>query len=202
MYMLSYVLIVSASLFLRSYHTDPVTSAQIRCAFLTLNLIVLTLTLGVIEMKSIIANGLSYLNSFWNKNDVMLFFMSMTCLIQEIIELDYQKKTHIGPIDRTVRPPSANGGFDFLRYYKDYDPNESYLRVTYSILLINSHLKTLNVLSFYSSVAFIIKAMESVFYGIRGYGVFYLFLVSMYALCYNSLDLVWTTPSMNKEGDA
>lgn len=153
-------------------------------------------------MRSMIENGLSYLNSFWNKNDVMLFFMSMTCLIQEIIELNYQKKTHKGPIDRTIKPARRDGGFDYLSYYKNYDPNESYLRVTYSILLINSHIKTLNVLSFFSSVAFIIKAMESVFYGIRGYGVFYLFLVTMYALCYNALDLIWTTPSMSKEGDA
>jgi hypothetical protein len=159
MFMLSYVLIASASLCLRSYHTDPVTSAYIRCTFLTLNLLILTLTLGIIEIKTISENGLSYFNSFWNKNDLMLLFMSMTCLIQESMELDYQKKTHIGPINRTVRPLAADGGFDYIGYYQAYDPHESYLRVTYSILLINSHIKTLNVLSFYSSVAFIIKAM-------------------------------------------
>lgn len=82
-------------------------------------------------------------------------------------------------------------GWDYKGYYLAYDPQESALRVTYSILVINSHLKTLNVLSFYSSVAFIIKAMAAVFNGIVGYAVFFLFLVLMYALGFNALDMIW-----------
>ena len=76
------------------------------------------------------------------------------------------------------------------------------MRVSYSILIINTHVKTLNVLSFYSSVAFIIKAMEKVSRGLLFYALFYLFLVIMYALSYNALDLIWIIPSESKEGDA
>lgn len=65
------------------------------------------------------------------------------------------------------------------------------LRVTYSILVINTHVKTLNVLSFYSSVAFIIKAMAAVFTEIPGYASMFFFLLIMYALSYNALDLLW-----------
>ncbi len=95
-----------------------------------------------------------------------------------------------------------NYGFDYKGYYLAYDPHESVLRVTYSILVINSHVKTLNVLSFYSSVAFIIKAMAAVFDGIVGYAVFFLFLVLMYALGFNALDMLWyNSDAMTPWGD-
>lgn len=76
------------------------------------------------------------------------------------------------------------------------------MRVSYSILIINTHVKTLNVLSFYSSVAFIIKAMAKVSRGLLFYALFFFFLVIMYALSYNALDLIWIIPSESKEGDA
>lgn len=65
------------------------------------------------------------------------------------------------------------------------------MRCFYSILIVNTHFKTLNVLSFYSSVAFLIKAMQRVIEDIQGYAVFFFFLVLMYALANNALDLLW-----------
>ena len=74
--------------------------------------------------------------------------------------------------------------------------------MTYSILVINTHLKTLNVLSFYSSVAFIIKAMAAVFKEIPGYAVMFFFFVLMFSLGFNALDIVWySSSSPNKESD-
>lgn len=101
-YVLSYILIVSASLCLRLFHTNPVSSAQIRCALLSMNLFLLILTLVIIESKEISEQGWSYLNSHKNKNDVMLLIMSTTCLILEFIELDYQKKTDSGSHKKTL----------------------------------------------------------------------------------------------------
>jgi tellurite resistance protein TehA-like permease len=92
MYLLSYVLIVASSIALRFFHTDPVISSQIRSALLSINLFTLIISLGGFEIKSMIESGLSYLDSFWNKNDVMLFCMSIVCLVQEFLNLNYQKK--------------------------------------------------------------------------------------------------------------
>ena len=72
----------------------------------------------------------------------------------------------------------------------------------YSILIINTHVKTLNVLSFYQDVAFIIKAMQRVIEDIQGYAFFFFFLVMMYAFAFNALDLVWyNSDAMYPEGD-
>ena len=92
MYLLSYVLIVASSIALRFFHTDPVISSQIRAALLSINLFTLIISLGGFEIKSMIESGLSYLDSFWNKNDVMLFCMSIVCLVQEFLNLNYQRK--------------------------------------------------------------------------------------------------------------
>lgn len=93
-------------------------------------------------------------------------------------------------------------GFNYPQYYKDYDKGESLLRCMYSILIINIHIKLLNVLSFYVSVAFVIKAMQRVIEDIQGYGVFFFFLVLMYALAYNALDLLWlNSDALTPEGD-
>ena len=138
------------------------------------NLIVLCCSLATFEVKSMIEDGFEYFESFWNKNDMMLFAMSIICLVQEFLNLSFQKRK-IGRFlqgdeelleeeEEEPDPPvyPVEKGFDYKRYYKAYDPHESILRVSYSLLIINTHVKTLNVLSFYSSVAFIIKAMQRV----------------------------------------
>jgi hypothetical protein len=127
MYMLSYVLIVGSSLALRFFHTEPVLSAQIRAALLSVNIIILILSLGTFEVKSILENGLSYFDSIWNKNDVLLFTMSIVCLVQEFLNLKYQKQKHerkLAEADEDEEEPELiiNYGFDYKAYYQAYDP--------------------------------------------------------------------------------
>ena len=208
---MSYVLIVSASLALRYWHTHPVLSSEIRVSLLSINLLILILSLGTFEVKSMIENKLAYFESFWNKNDMALFVMSITCLVMEVNNLKYQLEKIAGRrlaetgedeegeeeeeeevvIDPITGLPVWEYGFDYKKHYIIYDKNESIMRCFYSILIVNTHIKTLNVLSFYSSVAFLIKAMQRVIEDIQGYAVFFFFLVLMYALANNALDLLW-----------
>lgn len=203
MYLGSYGLIIASSIALRWYHTDPILSSEVRLVLLLLNLLVLCCSLATFEVKSMIEDGFEYFESFWNKNDMMLFAMSIICLVQEYLNFAYQKRK-IGRFlegdeemleeeeeEEVVPDYPIEKGFDYKKYYKAYDPHESILRVCYSMLIINTHIKTLNVLSFYSSVAFIIKAMQRVIIDIQGYAIFFFFLVTMYALCNNALDLLW-----------
>ena len=76
MYLLSYLLIVSACIGLRWTDTYPYESARIRAGLLAANLLVLILSLCTFEIKSLMADGLDYFSSFWNKNDMMLFALS------------------------------------------------------------------------------------------------------------------------------
>jgi len=182
-----------------------------------MNLIMLCMSLMTFEVKSMLEDGLAYFSSFWNKNDMMLFVMSIICLVQEISNLKYQSKAFqtsvlalpLRGLEETAEEEAEDlpdifsvSGFDYKGYYMHYDPHESITRVCYSLLIINTHIKTLNVLSFYPSVAFIIKAMQRVIEEIQGYAVFFFFLVLMYALAYNALDLLWlNSDAMWPEGD-
>ena len=43
------------------------------------------MSLCTFEIKSLINDGLDYFSSFFNKNDMMLFALSVGCLGQEIV---------------------------------------------------------------------------------------------------------------------
>jgi multisubunit Na+/H+ antiporter MnhG subunit len=84
LYLTSYFLIVSASIALRWTDEYPYESSATRATLLTINLVVLVMSLCTFEVKSLLADGLKeYLSSFWNKNDMLLFTLSITNLIQE-----------------------------------------------------------------------------------------------------------------------
>lgn len=76
MYLLSYLLILSACVCLRWTDTHPYGSASARATLLGINMLVLILSLCTFEIKSLMADGLDYFSSFWNKNDMMLFALS------------------------------------------------------------------------------------------------------------------------------
>lgn len=63
---------------------------------------------------------------------------------------------------KTTSGDGGGGTFVPAEYYS-YPLWESYIRVTYSVLIINTHLKVLNVAQFSESVAFIVKMLETVF---------------------------------------
>jgi len=66
MYLLSYLLILSACVCLRWTDTHPYGSASARATLLGINMLVLILSLCTFEIKSLMADGL-------DKNDMMLF---------------------------------------------------------------------------------------------------------------------------------
>lgn len=72
-----------------------------------------------------------------------------------------------------------------------YDMDESVLRVTYSIMIISVHIKILNVLSFYPSVAFLVKIMEKLAPALTTFMIFFFFLISMYTVAFLALDLIF-----------
>lgn len=88
-YLSSFFLIVVASLALMWWDSAPVYSSEVRVILLGLNFLILCLSLTTFEVKSMLEDGLDYFSSFWNKNDMCLFLMSIVCLIQEIFNLRY-----------------------------------------------------------------------------------------------------------------
>ena len=65
------------------------------------------------------------------------------------------------------------------------------MHVTYSLLIISVHFKIFNVLSFYPSVAFLVKIMESLVQVLQTFLLFYAFLISMYAMSFLALHLIF-----------
>lgn len=65
------------------------------------------------------------------------------------------------------------------------------MRVTYSVMIISVHIKLLNVLSFYPSVAFLVKIMEKLVPELKTFMAFFFFLICMYAFSFLALDLIY-----------
>ena len=154
MYLLSYLLILSACVMLRWTDSHPYGSASVRATLLGVNMLVLILSLCTFEIKSLMADGLDYFSSFWNKNDMMLFALSAANLAQEIVQMNKFKGK---PLPGLRGDPEED--FVATDWYV-YDISESVMRVTYSLMIVSVHFKILNVLSFYGSVAFLVKIME------------------------------------------
>jgi hypothetical protein len=85
MYGISYLLIVMSSVFLRWTIKNPIGTAVARISLLSMNLIVLLVSLCTFEIKSLINDGIEYFKSFYNINDICLFILSVGTLVQEII---------------------------------------------------------------------------------------------------------------------
>lgn len=85
----------------------------------------------------------------------------------------------------------GGGGEWIADDYYDYPLWESYIRVTYSVLIINSHLKVLNVAQFSESVAFIVKMLETVFTVFMPFLLLNFSIMVCFSFCNNALDLVF-----------
>lgn len=83
-YLIAYISILCASYGLRWTKSSPQTAAKVRIYLLSQNLFILLALLGAFEIKNLMAEGLHYFDSFWNKNDMMLFLLSVAALVQEI----------------------------------------------------------------------------------------------------------------------
>lgn len=86
MYGMSYLLIISSSVLLRWAKSNPIGTAIARITLLSLNLMVLLVSLCTFEIKSLINDGLEYFQSFYNINDICLFIFSVGTLVQEIVQ--------------------------------------------------------------------------------------------------------------------
>lgn len=76
------------------------------------------------------------------------------------------------------------------------------MRVTYSILLIVVHVKILNVFSFYSQVAFLVKMIEKIVVTIIPFGLFLAYFMMIWVLGFSALDLIfWNTNATTQAGD-
>lgn len=90
-------------------------------------------------------------------------------------------------------PPSGEvPEFDIHNYYT-YDFNEQLLRTCYSVALICIHIKIMNVLSFYQSIAFLIKLFENLVGAVVPFLGFFSFIVLMFTLAFWALDMVYPT---------
>lgn len=83
-YCLSFVLIVSASILLKWHEQYPAEMQIARIFLLGSNLLLLCCSLCTFEIRSFLSDKAGYFKSFWNLNDVMLFFMSTVVVVQEI----------------------------------------------------------------------------------------------------------------------
>lgn len=76
------------------------------------------------------------------------------------------------------------------------------MRVCYSFLIIVIHVKIMNVLSFYGSVAFLVKIMESMVGALAPFLAFIFFFVVMFAMTNAALDITYgNTDKMEPAGD-
>jgi hypothetical protein len=83
-----------------------------------------------------------------------------------------------------------------------YDTRESVMRVTYSLMVISIHIKVLNVLSFYASVAFLVKIMEKLVDALSTFLAFFVFMIAMFMMSFRALDVVFNNGDiMQPPGD-
>lgn len=102
-----------------------------------------------------------------------------------------------------VPPPRFGPDDDFVvQDYYVYDKREQIMRVTYSLMIISIHIKILNVLSFYSAVAFLVKIMEKLVTELQTFLMFFFFLISMFSMSFLAVDLMFNNgDSPIPEGD-
>ena len=84
--------------------------------------------------------------------------------------------------------------FNPEKYYEyRYGYLESYLRVSYSVAIINIHVKLLSVTSFYKSIAFLVKLLEELVEPLVSFMAFFFLLVVMFGLSFWAWDNVFIT---------
>ena len=83
-----------------------------------------------------------------------------------------------------------------------YGIREQVMRVTYSVLLVSVHIKVINVLSFYESIAFMIKIIEKLVGEIASVMIFLISILVVFSLANDSLDIIYYNADMpNETGD-
>jgi uncharacterized membrane protein len=185
------MLILASSIALRWQYQFPFASGKLRIVLMSANLLILLVSEVTFEVKSLMNDGLEYFKSIYNQNDMLLFAMSIACLVQEI---------------KLLHNPSniaheVSTDFDITELYH-YGLPEQAMRISYSVLVISVHIKVMAVLQFYDSVAFLVEIMENVAGALTPVIVFFMYTIVIFCLAANALDLIfYKTDNANIEGD-
>jgi hypothetical protein len=210
-YVLSFCLIVSASVLLKWQKEEPKLMQMLRISLLGLNLLLLCISLCTFEIRSFLADKLGYFQSFWNLNDIGLFIMSTVTLFQELKSFISNRGGYDSEIDeddgesmlRMLKKKRRGGGggseFDPADYYT-YDPWLQWLRVSYCMLIVTVCVKVLNVAQFNDSIAFLVKILEKVISVILPFVVLWICIIIMFSFCINALDLVFFNSDSPTQG--
>lgn len=191
MYISSFILILMTTIILRWQKLHPIGAGKLRIALMSVNMFILLLSEVTFEVKSLINEGLAYFDSFYNKNDIMLFLLSVACLAQEIL-LYKDPNNVVGEYSET---------FMVDELYQ-YGLREQILRITYSVLLVSVNIKIMAVLQFYESIAFMVEIMENISGAMAPVIAFFVWFIIMFAMAANSLDVVfYTSGTKNTTGD-
>jgi hypothetical protein len=207
-YLLSFSLVVLNVLLLGWQNNEPFYMTLVRTCIASLNLFVLCLSLCTFEIKSFLADKAGYITSFWNQNDICLFMTSATVFALELRALLVYGKGLDDLYPEPIAPPPEEEGDDLLRrilkkkkrrgpssfdvkVYYSYPEFETWLRMVYAILTINSFLKVLNVSQFSENVAFLIKMLGYIFNKFKPFIFFWFGIMVMFSLCINAIDLVF-----------
>ena len=100
---------------------------------------------------------------------------------------------------KTTSGDGGGGEFNPVEYY-DYPVWESYIRVTYAVLIINTHLKVLNVAQFSEGVAFIVKMLSTIFDVFMPFLLLNFSIMVCFSFCNNALDVVFYNSDSPTQG--
>lgn len=195
-YLASFGFVLTCVISLQYISEEPFKCLVLRLVLTFINLITLCVSLLSFEIKSFLEDKIGYIKSFWNQNDICLFFMSITVFVMELniflnhrdtLEEDYGLLESDVPLDnvtRMLKKKAARGDntFDVKEYYSN-PTYETYLRMIYAILTINSFLKILNVAQFSENVAFLVKMLGFIFVKFSPFIFFWFGIIIMFSLC-------------------
>lgn len=83
-YLASFSLVILNVLLLGWQNNEPYKMTFARTCISGFNVLVLCLSLCSFEIKSFLADKAGYIQSFWNQNDMCLFFTSATVFVLEL----------------------------------------------------------------------------------------------------------------------
>lgn len=214
-YLLSFSLVMINVVLLQYQKTNPVLMTSLRILIAFVNMLVLSVSLLTFEISSFLADTAGYIKSFWNQNDICLFFMTITVFLLELrIWICYRDDLNeqygieekvfdevLGRMLKKKKAARGDGVIDVYDYYS-YPEYDQWLRFVYGILVINSFLKILNVAQFSENVAFLVKMLGYMFEKFQPFILFWFAIMIMFAFCVQALDLVfYNSDSFTQGGD-
>jgi hypothetical protein len=112
-YLGSFVLTLCAASCTNDFGGSEPDGDLVRTILMTINAVLVLISVGAFEFRQIVTQGAKYLNSFWNVNDVLVFFLTTIIAILEFI---YYTTVEYDLTDETVNDTvSDDGAVSLLR---------------------------------------------------------------------------------------